>query len=92
MQYTCTHQTIIGHQSNSEFENVYKNEIISLQNYKLFSEKQNVYYCKLKPNFDAVWLNNNRALLVAAVTQCGMLKVIYYVFIMYIYTYSVTST
>lgn len=80
-QYTCAYQAIVSHQPNSEFENVYKNEIISLQSYKLISEKQNVYCCKLKQNFDAVWLNNNSSLLVAAVTQCGMLKVIYYIYI-----------
>lgn len=53
-----------------------KNEMLSLQNYKLFSEEQNLYCYKLQRNFDAVWLNND-SVLVAAVTKCGTLKVIY---------------
>lgn len=62
-QYACSHS-----------ENICKNEVISLQNYKLFTEEQNFYCYKLKQNFDAVWLNNN-SILVAAITKCGTLKV-----------------
>lgn len=62
-QYACTRSKTIC-----------KNEIISLQNYKLLTEKQNLYCYKLKQNFDAVWLKNN-SLLVAAITKCGSLKV-----------------
>lgn len=75
-QYTCAHQANSTHQSNNDCMqcNVCKNEIISLQNYKLFSGEQNLY--KLKENFDAVWLDNNSNVLIAAVTECGSLKVI----------------
>lgn len=54
-----------------------KNEKLSLGNYKLSltSKLQESICCKLNPNFDAVWLDNN-ALLIAAVTKCGRLKVI----------------
>lgn len=74
-QYACAHQTNTANQSNSNFENKCKNEILSLQNYKLFSEDQNLYCCKLQRNFDAVWVDND-SVLVAAVTKCGTLKVI----------------
>lgn len=74
-QYACAHQTNTTNQSNSNFENVCKNEILSLQNYKLFSEDQNLYCCKLQRNFDAVWVDND-SVLVAAVTKCGTLKIL----------------
>lgn len=48
--------------------------MMSLQNYKSLTEKQNLYCYKLKQNFDAVWLKNN-SLLFAAITKCGSLKV-----------------
>jgi len=75
-QYTCAHQTNSINKSNNNFENICKNEIISLKNYKLFSEDQNLYCYKFKPIFDAVWLDNNLFLL-AAITECGTLKVIH---------------
>lgn len=74
-QYTCAHQTNSIIESNSNFENICKNEILSLKNYKLFSEEQNLYCYKLQQNFDAVWLENS-SLLLAAITKCGTLKVI----------------
>lgn len=73
-QYTCTHHTVSTLQSNSEFNGVCINEILSLKTYKKLSEEQNIYCYKLKQNFDALWLDN-RAVLIAAITQCGMLKV-----------------
>jgi len=48
--------------------------MLSLQNYKLFSEDQNLYCYKFQRNFDAVWVDND-SVLVAAVTKCGTLKV-----------------
>lgn len=75
MQYTCSSNTLTKCQPTSEFENIIcKNETIPLQNYKLFSEKHNLYCYKLRQNFDAVWLTDD-SLLIAAITQCGMLKV-----------------
>lgn len=74
-QYVCAHRTNATNEYNSDFENVCKNEILSLQNYKLFSEDQNLYCYKLQRNFDAVWVDND-SVLVAAVTKCGTLKVI----------------
>ncbi|CAH1736793.1 unnamed protein product [Aphis gossypii] len=75
-QYACAHRTISTNQSNSDIENMCKNEMLSLQNYKLFSEEQNLYCYKLQRNFDAVWLNND-SVLVAAVTKCGTLKILF---------------
>lgn len=71
----CGHQNNISHQSNSHFENVCKNEIISLENYKLFSEEQNAYCYKFQQRFDAVWLDDS-SILIAAITKCSTLKVI----------------
>lgn len=75
-QYTCAHLTNSIHQSNNNFEYTCKNEIIPLQNYKVFSEEQNLYCYKLQQHFDAVWLENS-SLLLAAITKCGSLKVNY---------------
>ncbi|XP_026822292.1 apoptotic protease-activating factor 1-like [Rhopalosiphum maidis] len=75
-QYACAHRTISTNQSNSNIENMCKNEMLSLQNYKLFSEEQNLYCYKLQRNFDAVWLDND-SVLVAAVTKCGTLKILF---------------
>lgn len=36
--------------------------------------RQETNCCKLNPNFDAIWLNNN-IILIAAMTKCGSLKV-----------------
>lgn len=74
-QYTCVYQAnstldMSSTDSNSpHFKNIYKNEIVSLQNYK-FSEKRNLY-----SYFDAVWLDNSTKVLIAAITKCGTLKV-----------------
>lgn len=74
-KYTCSHNINSAHHSNnSNFKNECKNEIISLQNYKSSSEQ--MLYCKFKQDFDAMWLDNG-SILVAAITQCGSLKVIY---------------
>lgn len=79
-QYTCSHRTnILQEECNSHLENICKNEIISLQNYKLFSEKQNLYCYKFKQNFDAV-LHDKNSIFIAAITKCGTLKVICYYF------------
>uniref|UniRef100_A0A2H8TPT9 Apoptotic protease-activating factor 1 n=1 Tax=Melanaphis sacchari TaxID=742174 RepID=A0A2H8TPT9_9HEMI len=75
-QYACAHKTISTNQSNNTIKNMCKNEILSLQNYKLFSEEQNLYCYKLQRNFDAVWLDND-SVLVAAVTKCGTLKILF---------------
>ncbi|XP_060875475.1 apoptotic protease-activating factor 1-like [Metopolophium dirhodum] len=75
-QYACAHKTNTTNQSNSNLENECKNEILSLLNYKLFSEDQNLYCYKLQRNFDAVWVDND-SVLVAAVTKCGTLKVLF---------------
>lgn len=75
IQYTCTNNSVTKRHSNNVSENIIcKNEIVCLQSYKIFSEKQNLYCYKLKQNFDAVWLDDS-SLLIAAITQCGMLKV-----------------
>jgi hypothetical protein len=76
-KYTCSHKIDSKHHSNnSDFKNLCKNEIISLQNYKSFTEEQNVYCYKFKQNFDAAWLDNG-SILIATITKCGTLKVIY---------------
>lgn len=76
-KYTCCHKINSAHLSNnSDVNNVCKNEIMSLQNYKIFSGEKNLYCYKFKQNFDAVWLEND-SILVAAITKCGTLKVIY---------------
>lgn len=74
-QYACAYKKNTLNQSNNNFENMCKNEIISLQNHELFFEEQNVYCYKFQRNFDAIWLDND-TVLVAAVTNCGTLKVI----------------
>ncbi|XP_050540508.1 apoptotic protease-activating factor 1-like isoform X2 [Daktulosphaira vitifoliae] len=55
-----------------------KNEKLTLENYKLSLtfKQQETFCCKLNPNFDAVWLDNN-SVLIAAVTKCGRLKILY---------------
>lgn len=75
VQYMCADQNNISHQLDSHFENVCKNEIISLKNYKLISEKQNAYCYKFQQRFDAVWLNDS-SILIAVITKCNTLKVI----------------
>lgn len=75
-QYTCANKINTIQHASSNVENKCKNEVMSLQNYKLFSKEQHLNCYKLKQNFDAVFFENN-SILVAAVTQCGTLKVIY---------------
>lgn len=76
-QYTCAHKINSAsdlsetESTTSRFENICKNEIMSLQKYKLISGEQ-ILYCY----FDAIWLDNNSNVLIAAITKCGALKVI----------------
>ncbi|VVC32819.1 Hypothetical protein CINCED_3A002930 [Cinara cedri] len=72
--YTCAYQANTKHQSSNGVEHLCKNEVISLQDYKLITGKQNLCYT-FKQNFDAVWLDNN-SILIAAATKCRTLKIL----------------
>lgn len=75
-QYTCADKINTIQNSSNSFEKKCKNEVISFKNFELFSKEENLNCYKLKQNFEAMYFENN-SILVAAVTQCGTLKVIY---------------
>lgn len=75
-QYTCVNRNLAFYKNNKHLENICKNETITLEKYKSMFEKNDFYCYKLQQNFDAVWLENN-SLLIAAISKCGTLKVIY---------------